>query len=223
MTLAGLSALAAARKRRRQRLGQEERRLEVEVHHLVPAAFRKLVEIRAPRRAGIVDEDIELRLALPDLGRQHLDAGHGGNIDRQRDAFAAIVGRKLLRGRLARAGLARGDVDLGRALGEKAGRDHLADAARSARHQRDAALERKQILEHVASVGFADRFGRGRERVKEGAISALMLREAPTGRAKRADDRLRAVSKDKGGPASSRRARERAPPDEAEKCCERWR
>ncbi len=149
MTLAGFSARGGGAQRRGQRLGQEERRLDVEVHHLVPAAFRKLVEIRAPRRAGIVDEDIQLRFALPDLGRQHLDAGHGGNIDRQRDAFAAIFRRQFLGGRLARSGLARGDVDLRRALAEKAGRDHLADAARSPGHQRDAALQRKQILEHA--------------------------------------------------------------------------
>jgi hypothetical protein len=36
-----------------------------------------------------------------------------------------------------------------RALGEKTSRDHLADAARSSRHQRHAALQRKQILEHA--------------------------------------------------------------------------
>ena len=149
MTLAGFSRGRGGAQGGGQRLGQEERRLEVEVHHLVPAALRKFVEVRAPRRAGIVDEDIELRLALLDLGRQHLDAGHGGDVDRQRDAFAAIGRRKLLRGGLAGAGLARGDVDLRRALREKSGRDHLADAARSPGHQRDAALQRKQILEHA--------------------------------------------------------------------------
>ena len=86
---------------------------------------------------------------LPDFRRQHLDAGHGGNIDRQRDAFAAIFRGKFFRGRLARPRLACGDVDLRRALGEKSACNHLADAARSAGYQRDAALERKQILEHA--------------------------------------------------------------------------
>src|SRR5882757_1608311 len=51
--------------------------------------------------------------------------------------------------------LARGDVDLGSTLREKPGRDHLADAARSPGHERDAALQRKQILEHGAPfLGF---------------------------------------------------------------------
>ena len=73
MTFAGRAALAAAQGRGKC-LGQEEWRLNVEVHHLVPAAFRELVEIRAPGRPGIVDEDVELRLALLDLAGQHVDA-----------------------------------------------------------------------------------------------------------------------------------------------------
>ena len=96
-----------------QRLGQEEQRLDVQVHDLVPAAFRKLVELGAPGRARIVDENVELGLALDDLGSELLAAGIGRHIDRQRDAFAVIGGGKLLCGRLAGTGLARGDVDLG--------------------------------------------------------------------------------------------------------------
>ena len=152
-----------------QRLGEKERRLDVEVHHLVPAALRKLVEIRTPGCAGIVDQDIELRFALLEFGCQHFNAGKGGNIDRQRDAFAAIFGRKFLRGGLARSGLARRDVDFRGALAEKSGCYHLADAARAPGHQRDAALERKQILEHaVLPLILSAVLGVGIERVKEG-------------------------------------------------------
>jgi hypothetical protein len=75
--------------------------------HLVPAAFRKFVEIRAPCRARIVDEDVEPWLKLLDLAGEHLDPGEARNVDRQRDAFGAIFGRKLSRGRLARRRLAR--------------------------------------------------------------------------------------------------------------------
>src|ERR1700686_2007269 len=48
--------------RRGRRLGEKARGLGVEVHHLVPAALREFVEIRAPGRARIVDENVELRL-----------------------------------------------------------------------------------------------------------------------------------------------------------------
>ena len=131
-----------------QRLGQEEQRLDVEVHHLVPAAFGKLVEVGAPGRTRIVNEDIELGFALDDLGGQPLAAGIGRDIDRQRDAFAAIFRGEFLGGCFAGSGLARGDVNLRCALAEKTAGDHLADAARAAGHQGDAALQRKQILEH---------------------------------------------------------------------------
>src|SRR5258706_13899236 len=41
-------------------------------------------------------------------------------------------------------------LDFRRALAEKSGCYHLADAARASGHQRDAALQRKQIFEHLA-------------------------------------------------------------------------
>src|SRR6266436_4215147 len=50
-----------------QRLGQEEQRLDIEVHHLVPAALREFVELRAPGSTRIVDQDVELRLQLDDF------------------------------------------------------------------------------------------------------------------------------------------------------------
>jgi hypothetical protein len=145
----------------RQRLGQEEQRLDVEVHHLVPAAFGEFVELRAPGRAGIVDEDVELRLQLDDFGGELVAAFDGRDVDRQRDAFAVIGGGEFFRGRFAGAGLARGDVDLRRALREKTGRDHLADAARAARHQRDAAFSENRSLNMRSSIALPTGFGRG--------------------------------------------------------------
>jgi hypothetical protein len=124
MTLAGLAALAAARSG-------------------AASAFEL--------RARIVDEDVELWFALLDFRSQHLDAGHGGNIDRQRDAFAGILSGELFRRRLASGRFPRGDVNFCRALIEKSGCDHLADAARSSGHHRDSVLKRKQILEHAFS------------------------------------------------------------------------
>ena len=65
------------------------------------------------------------RLLISSASRSH--AGHGGDVDRQRDAFAVIFGRELACGSFAGRGLARGDVDLRRPLAEKSGGDHLAD------------------------------------------------------------------------------------------------
>ena len=177
MTLAGRSCARRRAQRFRQRLGQEEQRLDVEVHDLVPAAFGEFVELRAPGRACIVDEDVELRLQLDEFASQLVAAFDRRDVDRQRDAFAVIGGGEFLRGRLAGPGLARGDVDLRRALREKTGRDHLADAARAARHQRDAAVKRKQILEHAFLHCFARGFGRGSGGESRKAVFRLPLWE----------------------------------------------
>jgi hypothetical protein len=141
ITLAGLSALAAARNGAASALVRKNGVLRLRFCDLVPAALREFVELGAPRRARIVDEDVQFGFALLDLGRQHLDAGQIGNVDRQCDAFAVILRRELFRAGLARSRLARGDIDPHSTMREKAGRDHLADAARAAAHQRDPALQ----------------------------------------------------------------------------------
>jgi hypothetical protein len=106
---------------------------------------------------------------ISSFGCQHVDAGHARDIDRQCDAFAAIFRGQFLRGRFAGSGLARGDVDLRRALGEETAGDHLADAARAAGHQGDAALERKQVLEHeVLRLILSGLLSAGIARVKQG-------------------------------------------------------
>ncbi len=50
MTFAGLSGACRLVERRVQRLRQEEGRLDVEVHDLVPAAARELLEVARPTR-----------------------------------------------------------------------------------------------------------------------------------------------------------------------------
>src|SRR5208337_1694354 len=52
----------------RQRLCQEERRLDIEVHDLVPALLGKGVKLGQPSRASVVDEDIEFRLTTRPTG-----------------------------------------------------------------------------------------------------------------------------------------------------------
>ena len=69
MTLAGRRATPRLQQPV-QRLRQEERRLDVEVHDLVPAAFREFLERHAPGGAGVVDQDVELVLMLGESARR---------------------------------------------------------------------------------------------------------------------------------------------------------
>src|SRR5699024_12161157 len=52
----------------RECLCEEEHRLEVEVHDLVPPVLRELVERRAPGGTGVVDEAVQTRLVLTEPG-----------------------------------------------------------------------------------------------------------------------------------------------------------
>ena len=117
ITLAGLSAVAAARSGAASALVRKNGVLRLRFITLSQPLSGNSSKSAPHAAPGIVDENVQLRLALLDLGRQHVDAGHGGNVDRQRDAFAAIFRREFVRGRLARSGLARGDVNLRSALG----------------------------------------------------------------------------------------------------------
>ena len=118
-------------------LGQEERRLDVQVHHLVPARFWEIGVVRAPGGPGIVDEDIELVFLAGQLGNQFLDAFHGRNVALDRDdPVAQFLGRFM-----QFAALARRDVDAIDTGGEEAFDDHAADPAAPAGHERDAPLE----------------------------------------------------------------------------------
>ena len=90
-----LSARGVAQQRR-QLLGEEEARLQVQVERLVPALLRELVETRHPTGAGVVDEDVQARLALRQRLRQATHAIERGEIRREVDAGAEC--RELGRG-----------------------------------------------------------------------------------------------------------------------------
>ena len=128
-----------------QRLGQEEGALEVEVEHLVPAGCGEFLERRTPGRAGVVDQDVQVRLARRVGRHEAADAGLGGHVGGQRLARAQC--RQLGGGGVARRGLARRDVDAG-ARPQEAGRDHAADAARATGDERAAPTKilRRKIL-----------------------------------------------------------------------------
>jgi hypothetical protein len=88
---------------------------------------------------GVVDQNVELRLVAPVRGGQRRNAFVARHVDRQCDALAAAL-RQLLRRLLADIRFARGDIDA-RALRDETLRDHLADTARAAGDQGDAALQ----------------------------------------------------------------------------------
>src|SRR3546814_8790002 len=78
-----------------QRLGEEEGRFDVDVHHLVPARFGKAFERFAPRRAGIVDEDVEPLFASLQVLGQRAAALDARQVDRQADDLARIAGLEI--------------------------------------------------------------------------------------------------------------------------------
>ena len=86
MTLAGLRARRRGLQRAVQCLRQEERRLYVQVHDLVPAGFGKLLERYAPCGPGVVDQDVELVLMLGELRGERLAPGDGRDVLGQGDA-----------------------------------------------------------------------------------------------------------------------------------------
>jgi hypothetical protein len=124
-----------------QLLGEEERRLDVERHHLVPPALGKAGERGAPRRPGVVDQNVEPVLAPGDLLRQRRHPGERRDVARQRHALPPqFAGGGVDRGRRAR-----GHVNPFASRREEALGDHPPDPARAAGDQRDASLEAEQV------------------------------------------------------------------------------
>ena len=117
ITLDGFSAVAAARKDAASALVRKNGVLRLRFITLSQPLSGNSSKSAPQAAPALLTRISSFGFALLDLARQHLDAGHGGNIDRQRDAFAAIFGREFFRGGFARARLARRDVDPGRALG----------------------------------------------------------------------------------------------------------
>ena len=75
----------------RQGLGQEERALDVDIHHLVPALFRKLVKGGPPTRSGVIHQDIDVVFAAHEFLHEVLKALPGGDITRNRHAFTILT------------------------------------------------------------------------------------------------------------------------------------
>ena len=109
-----------------QRLRQEERALQVQVHHLVPAGFRELFKRCTPGRTGVVDEDVQVFLARQIGGHQAVHAYLGRHIGRQRHTVPQ--GREFRRCGITHRRFARRDVDPRTRLQVTLG-DHSANAA----------------------------------------------------------------------------------------------
>src|SRR5579871_6295995 len=99
-----------------QGLSEEKGRFDIEVHHLVPAVFGKLIEISGPSRPGVVDQDVEVGLALINLVGEGLAAGEARNVLRQRDAGSELG--ELPRRCVTGVRFTRRDIDLRPALNE---------------------------------------------------------------------------------------------------------
>ena len=135
--LAGAIKCRGCLQLRMQGLRQKEQGFDVQVHHTVPASFRELAKIRAPCCARIVHENIDLFLTLGNLRGKRQATVHGRQVARQADDLTAKFGD----GFLNLVDLTCADIHACCAGLEIAFDDHLADAARSARDQRHAAIE----------------------------------------------------------------------------------
>jgi hypothetical protein len=128
--------------------GEEERRLQVQVEHLVPRRFGEGLQRLAPRRAGVVDQDVQLVLALAHHRGQPAALRLGREVGRHRDDLAELgqLGDRGLPG----LGLARADVDAGAGLEQAAGH-HQADSPGSTGDHGHLAGQVEQV--HVTPLG----------------------------------------------------------------------
>src|SRR5207302_5564166 len=67
-------------------LGEEEGALDVEIGDAVPRLLTEVVDGGAPAQAGVVDEDVEVALALRDLAGQRHRTFEGGEVAGHGDA-----------------------------------------------------------------------------------------------------------------------------------------
>src|SRR5581483_162699 len=104
-----------------------------------------LLERLAPRRSGVVHQDVERALTRCDLAREALALGLRREVGRYGDAFADL--RQLGRHVVADLGLAGGDVHLHARFHEAPG-DHQSDAARASGDERGLALDVEQFAAH---------------------------------------------------------------------------
>ena len=94
---------------RQERAGEEERRLQVEVEHLVPRRLGEGLQRLAQVAPALLTRMCSLVLALADLLGQPVALRLGGEVGGDRDDLAELA--ELGDGGLARVGLARADVD----------------------------------------------------------------------------------------------------------------
>ncbi len=139
----------------RDRLGDEERALEVGVDHLVPVGLGLLEHALRHRDAGIVDQHVDRAERVLDGRDRALDAGVVGDVQSDARDLAAAGGNLALQlGELVQ--LAGGEADRGAALGQHPG-EALAEALRGAGDQRDAAGQIEQIAHRGLLKADADR------------------------------------------------------------------
>ncbi len=108
--------------------------------------LREIFQLGAPCHTGIVDQNVDLFFPLGERVGEVFDADHLAHIGRNGIDFATIFCFQTLDRFLTGIRLARGNDHL-RAIGQKACRDHFANAARAARNHDGLAGHRKQIAE----------------------------------------------------------------------------
>ena len=167
----------------RQGLGQEKRRFQVQVHHLVPATLGKVVKRRAPGSAGVVDQYIELLLVRREGCCQRLGADNRRDIGGQGDTMTQS--RQFARRLITDLRLARRDIDLG-SLGQKTRCNHASDTTRATCNQGDSAFKRKKFvhrrrsfLKPKLSLMPRGRQSLGRQRPRAGIIAFFFSQWSP--------------------------------------------
>lgn len=98
--------------------------LNVQIHDFLERTLGVLVELFAPGRAGVGEQDVDVVGVLGDFGDEALDFACFGDVRGDRDGFAFRVGQGVERcdGFFAGFGFARGDEDFAAAgLGEAVG------------------------------------------------------------------------------------------------------
>ncbi len=128
--------------KRREVARQREQAGDVDRHHPLPRLPRIGRERRAPRHAGVVDQDVQLVRASANFVRQRGDAGLVRH--RAAEALAGPDRRELARRRFARLRLARGDEDA-RAGGEQRLGADAPEPGRAAGDEGDAAGDGEEI------------------------------------------------------------------------------
>ena len=131
----------------RRPLQAEEDAFRVHPMDAIPVLFRQVHDIRAPRNAGIVDDDIEATECRDRFRNHRVDLRHVADILFQGQAFHLIL-RRIVRRRLGRDHVDIGGNDL-RAGFRHGNGDGLADTVARPRNQSDFVFQ-----EHLEFLQF---------------------------------------------------------------------